>query len=89
MINSDSDIEEINANLQSWKVISYDSRSIEVALKFVEPLKVSSGENPDMLLVQIGLSNIPDKNGQTLPPSVLKKVLIPAQFSSEEEAKVI
>ena len=42
-----------------------------------------------MLLVQIGLSHIPDKNYQTLPPSVLKKVLIPAQFSSEEEARVI
>ena len=42
-----------------------------------------------MLLVQIGLSRYPDKNDQTLPPSVIKKVLIPTQFSSEEEAKVI
>ena len=42
-----------------------------------------------MLIVQIGLSHIPDKNYQTLPPSVLKKVLIPAQFSSEAEAKAI
>ena len=42
-----------------------------------------------MLLVQIGLSSYPDKNDQTLPPIVVKKVLIPTQFSSEEEAKVI
>ena len=42
-----------------------------------------------MLLVQIGLSRYPDKNDQTLPPSVVKKVLIPTQFSSEEEAKII
>ena len=32
MLNSDPDIGEIDANLSSWKVISYDSRSIKVAL---------------------------------------------------------
>ena len=77
MINLDSDFGEINTNLQSWKVISFDSKSIKVALKFEEPLKVSSGEKPDMLFIKIGLSEFPDKNSLTLPPSVLKKVLIP------------
>ena len=42
-----------------------------------------------MLIVQIGLSDFPDKNDQRLPPSVLKMVYIPTQFKSEEEAKAI
>ena len=38
MINSDPDIGEIDTNLVSWKVISFNSKSIEIALKFAEPL---------------------------------------------------
>ena len=56
MINLDSEVREINTNLQSWKVINFDSQSIKIALKFGEPLKVSSGEEPDMLFIKIGLS---------------------------------
>ena len=51
MINSDPDLAQVNINLKSWKVISFDSKSIDVALEFIEPLKVSSGDEPDMLVI--------------------------------------
>ena len=39
MINLDD--EEIDSNLQGWKVTAYDSKSIEITLQFEKPELVS------------------------------------------------
>ena len=43
----------------------------------------------DMIYLQIELSNYEDKNGQTLPVSIIKQYKIPAQIASEEEAEAV
>ena len=49
MINIDR--EEIDNNLLEWQVISYSSKSIEIALQFENPLLISQGDYPDVLVI--------------------------------------
>ena len=84
MINGDT--EEIDQNLISWSVISASSTNIDIRTEYENPLYVSSGYSADYLILQITLSEYTDYRGYRLPPSVMKKVLLPPQYSSQEEA---
>ena len=84
MINGDT--EEIDENLKSWSVISASATNIDIRTEYEKPLYVSTGYSPDFLILQINLSGYTDYRGNRLPPSVIKKVLLPPQFSSQEEA---
>ena len=49
MLNGDS--EEIDKNLRSWSVTSTSSTNIDISLEFEKPILVSTGSNPDMLVI--------------------------------------
>ena len=74
--------------MDSWSLVSLNSTDLELKLNYTDPVKVSSGDTPDLLLVQIDLSKYKDVNGQT-PLAVIKMVEIPRQMASEAEAQTI
>ena len=49
------DAEKVDENLVSWKIKDVTSTSITVDLEFKDPLAVSQGDVPDILIVQAGL----------------------------------
>ena len=53
MLNGDS--YEIDSNMRSWTVTSADSTKINISLDFEKPIFVSTGEEPDLLFLQIFL----------------------------------
>jgi len=55
-----------------WELVSFDEYSIGVKINFANPLLVSTGVEPDLLLMQIDLSVLRDEFGNPLPGSVLK-----------------
>ena len=57
------DTEQIDQNFKSWTVISDDSSKINISLGFEKPVLVSSGYSPDLLFVQLFLSDYTDHNG--------------------------
>ena len=84
MINGDT--EEIDENLVSWFVTSASATNIDIRTEYEKPLFVSTGYEPDFLILQINLSEYTDYRGYRLPPSVMKKVLLPPMFESQEAA---
>ena len=66
------DNEMIDDNLKDWKLISVTSSEITVDVEYENPLLVSQGDIPDILVVQAGLQEYPDENNLKLPPSVMK-----------------
>ena len=74
--------------MDSWTLVSLNSTDLELKLNYSDPVKVSSGDTPDLLLVQIDLSQYKDINGQT-PLAVIKMVEIPRQMASEAEAQTV
>ena len=50
---------------------------MEFRLNFTKPLHVSSGDHPDLLLIQMDLSEYKDEHGKSLPDSLVKYVPIP------------
>ena len=46
-------------------------------MNFTDPLRVSAGEEPDLLLIQLNLSDFEDADGNKLPESVVKYASIP------------
>ena len=75
--------------INGWELVNLDGKGFEIKLNFKEPLKVSSGTEPDLLLVQIQLSKFPNSNGQRMPPSIIKYIEIPMQMSSQQDAEAI
>ena len=60
MLNGDT--EEIDKNLRSWTVTSVSSTRIDISLTFEKPIIVSTGDFPDILLIQVFLSAYTDHN---------------------------
>ena len=85
MINGDT--EKIDENLKSWSVTKVSSTGIEISLDFEKAIAVSTGYSPDLLIIQIQLGDYTNYKGSRFPPSVIKKVVLPPQFSSQEEAE--
>lgn len=63
--------------MKGWELISLDGDGFELQLNFTNPLFVSSGDEPDLLLIQLDLSSFEDENGNSLPSSVVKYMPIP------------
>ena len=49
--------------MESFSLVSLNSTHVELKLNFTDPVRVSSGNSPDLLLVQLDLSNYTDVNG--------------------------
>ena len=63
--------------MKGWELISLDGDGFELQLNFTDPLFISSGAEPDLLLIQLDLSSFEDENGNSLPSSVVKYIPIP------------
>ena len=61
-----TDTETLSDNLVSWTVTSLDSYGATIRLTFRDPLKVSLGKEPDMMLVFADLSGLIDTVGISL-----------------------
>ena len=86
MINYQS--ETFDDNLVDWTVSEVNSRQITVQLNFTQPLMVSQGDKPDLILVLVNFSNFTDSYLQNLPE--FQDVLeLPRQMSSASEAKIV
>lgn len=48
--------EVVDQNLQDWSVTNIDKHSIEVTITFKDTMQVSSGFDPDRLIVDVDLS---------------------------------
>ena len=72
MLNGNS--EQIDKNLRSWSVTSTSSTNIELSLDFEKPILVSTESSPDIIVIQVFLSEYPESNGYRLPPTVIKKI---------------
>ena len=75
--------------MDNWELISLDSDGFELQLNFTNPLQISAGEEPDLLLIQLNLSGFLDENEQKFPDSVVKYSPIPTQIASLEQAEKI
>ena len=75
--------------LQDWELTSLNGKEIKIKLTFVSPLKVSQGDSPDLLMVQLSMSEFKDAMGKNLPETVLKVLKIPRQLlSANEKARI-
>ena len=72
--------------LAGWELISLSTEGFALTMNFTDPLRVSAGDEPDLLLIQLNLSDFEDADGNKLPESVVKYALIPTQMGSAAEA---
>ena len=63
--------------MNGWEILSFDSSTIDIELNFTNPLYVSSGDKPDLLLIQIDLGEYKSKRGVNMPESIVKYTEIP------------
>ena len=73
-----------------WELKSITAEGIDISISFDNPLEVSQDVDADFALVQIeGFERFSDDKGAGLPDKILKKIAIPAQFATTEEAVTI
>ena len=73
-----------------WELKSITAEGIDISISFDNPLEVSQDVDADFALVQIeGFERFSDDKGAGLPDKILKKIAIPAQFATKEEAVTI
>ena len=77
--------ETIDENLFGWTVTDVSSRGITVRLNFTNPLQVSQGEKPDLILILVNFSNYTDVDRQNLP-EFSDIIELPRQMSSASQA---
>ena len=65
------------AIMDGWELLSLSANGFELTVNFTDPLRISAGEEPDLLLIQLNLSDFEDAEGNQLPESVVKYALIP------------
>lgn len=75
--------------LEKWEVAWLDSDGLELWLYFNDAIQVSQEDNPDLLFIQIELNEFTDKNGNSLPESLVKYIEIPRQIASVEEVELV
>ena len=63
--------------MDGWELISLSAEGFALMMNFTDPLRVSAGDEPDLLLIQLNLSDFEDADGNKLPESVVKYALIP------------
>ena len=64
--------------MDGWDLLSFGPDGIDFRLNFTNPIYISTGDEPDLLLIQLDLSDYKDVNGQSLPDSVVKYLPIPS-----------
>ena len=69
--------------------MSLDKDGLEIELDFNEPLDVSSGDEPDLLAVQLNLDQFKNENGKGLQESLVKYFQIPPQIATQAEADAV
>ena len=62
---------------------------IELDMVFVDPIKVSKGDEPDLVLVALDLSELETTSGEKLPSQVYKYLPILTQMKDAEEAEQV
>ena len=63
--------------MNGWEILSIGPEGFEISLDFTNPIQISSGDEPDLLLIQMDLSDFEDENGQKFPSSLVKYSQIP------------
>ena len=63
--------------MDGWALVSLTADGFDLDLNFTDPLRVSSGDEPDLLLIQLNLGDFEDSEGNKLPESVVKYAPIP------------
>ena len=63
--------------MDGWALVSLTAEGFDLRMNFTDPLRVSAGEEPDLLLIQLNLSDFEDAEGNKMPESVIKYALIP------------
>ena len=64
--------------MDEWNLDSIGPDGIEFTLNFTNRVETSAGEEPDLLLIQLDLSDYKDVNGQPMPESLVKSIRIPS-----------
>ena len=75
--------------MDDFDLFSLDGDGLDIKLSFPEPLAISSGSNPDLILLQLELSEFESEAGGKMPESIVKYIEIPSQIGSESEAEKI
>ena len=63
--------------MDGWELVGLSANGFDLKVNFTDPLRVSAGEEPDLLLIQLNLSDFEDAEGNKLPESVVKYAPIP------------
>ena len=63
--------------MDGWVLVSLTAEGFDLIMNFTDPLRVSAGDKPDLLLIQLNLSDFEDADGNKLPESVVKYAPIP------------
>ena len=72
----------------NWEITAFKPKSLEIQLNFTEPLAISEGEESDRIKVSFKKTELLyDEYGQALDTGTEIESYVPAQFSSEAEAK--
>ena len=61
----------------NWTVINLDDSGIIIELNFKSSIEISQGDEPDLLLIQLDLSEFISESGQPLQESLVKYVNLP------------
>ena len=73
-----------------WELKKVTRTGVTILISFDYPQEVSQDVEADFALIQIeGFDRFKDKRGKSLPPKIIKKVLLPAQFGSPDEASTV
>ena len=63
----ENNLDEVSAPLMDgWNLVSLDSNGFEIKLNFTNPIAISADDEPDLLLLQLDLSQFKDQNGKSL-----------------------
>ena len=63
--------------MDGWELISLSAEGFDLTVNFTDPLRISAGEEPDLLFIELNLSDFEDAEGNKMPESVVKYALIP------------
>ena len=73
--------------MDDFEFLEMNEEGISIKLNFLNPYAVSSGDKPDLLLLQLDLGSFKSESGINMPESIVKYIQIPAQIATKEEAE--
>ena len=75
--------------VESTELVSATSTGIEIDMIFVNPVNVSQGYEPDMVLLALDLSELETVQGERLPSTIYNYRQIPTQMLNKTEAETV